>query len=400
MKFLKGLALSLLGFLLFLSLSIFGMAFTVNSTALNPKFITSELNKLDMSSLAKSFIDEQVRMGGLPQELGTSLADTITEFEPLVKEKIGDATYSIYDYLLGRRQSPDLALTFRNSFLGTDFIVSIVDKLDLAPLAKEFLTNQLAKDIPAEYKKYLNDSLDGIVLELKPWITEQVKIATDPVLDYLLGKSQTLNIVISLEPAKEIVKNNIKEAFLKSPPPEFAAVPPAELAQYFDQFYQGFSSQIPSSFDINESLIGTDVPVEIAQGLSQAEGQLEQARHYIGLFRVAYIALIAFMLLIVAGIILINRQVKAATRGLGTTFLTYGAFEYAGILIARYFETKYSRIWLPAPEVPPALATWIQQLMNDLIAPLAWLSLGFIIVGIALIVVSFVYKPRQSNGEN
>ena len=36
MKFLKGLGLTLLGFLLFLSLSIFSLAFLLNSTILNP----------------------------------------------------------------------------------------------------------------------------------------------------------------------------------------------------------------------------------------------------------------------------------------------------------------------------------------------------------------------------
>ena len=92
-KLLKALALGVLGFLLFFSLSIFGVAFTLNSTVLNPKFVTSELNKLDMSSLARSFIDERVKGGELPQELGTSLTDTITRVEPLVKEKTGDAKH-------------------------------------------------------------------------------------------------------------------------------------------------------------------------------------------------------------------------------------------------------------------------------------------------------------------
>ena len=60
MNFLKGLALGLLGVILFLSLTVFGLAFMVNSTALSPKFITSELDKLDVSSLAEELITEQM----------------------------------------------------------------------------------------------------------------------------------------------------------------------------------------------------------------------------------------------------------------------------------------------------------------------------------------------------
>ena len=52
MKVLKGLALSLLGTLLFLSLAVFGLVLTINQTILNPDFVVSQVNKLDISSLA------------------------------------------------------------------------------------------------------------------------------------------------------------------------------------------------------------------------------------------------------------------------------------------------------------------------------------------------------------
>ena len=46
MGFLKGLAIALLSFLLFLCLSLFGIAFLVNQTILNPGFISSELDEV------------------------------------------------------------------------------------------------------------------------------------------------------------------------------------------------------------------------------------------------------------------------------------------------------------------------------------------------------------------
>ena len=52
MNFLKGLALSLLSFLFLLSLSIFGLALTLNQTILNPDFTISEVDRLDIPSLA------------------------------------------------------------------------------------------------------------------------------------------------------------------------------------------------------------------------------------------------------------------------------------------------------------------------------------------------------------
>jgi len=60
MKVLKGLALSLLSFLLFLSLSIFGLALTLNLTILNPDFTVSELDRLDIPSLTKDLLSQQI----------------------------------------------------------------------------------------------------------------------------------------------------------------------------------------------------------------------------------------------------------------------------------------------------------------------------------------------------
>ncbi|MFH0768685.1 MAG: hypothetical protein V1932_03850, partial [Chloroflexota bacterium] len=92
------------------------------------------------------------------------------------------------------------------------------------------------------------------------------------------------------------------------------------------------------------------------------------------------------------GIILIHHQVKGATRSLGTTFLTYGAFEYAGIFIAKYFAGTQLKL----PDIPQSLQAWVPQFFNDLMAPLQTFSLVLLVGGAVLIIISFVYKPRQA----
>ncbi len=389
MKFLKNLALSLLSLLLFLSLSIFGLMFMINQTALNPNFIISELNRLDISSLVKeTIIIEQPSSGDLP----TQLVSIIPQIEPLVKEKTGVAIHSVYDYLLGKSPNIDLALTLRNSLLSKDFAISVVDKLDISSLASDFLRQEFIKQIPAEMRQYItSETLDKVISKLKPLLVEQINTAADPILDYVVGKRQSFNIVISLEPAKTSLEGTLREAFLKSPPPELAGVPQAELERYFDQFYGELAAQMPSTLEINQSILGTNAPAKITQALTETEQALKQARKFISLFQLIYKALIGFMVLAVLCIILLRRQVKSATRGLGTTFLTYGAFEYAGIFVAKYFVgTK-----LPLLEIPPSLQTWMPQFFDNLLAPLEMFSLSLLIGGIALIIVSFVYKSRQ-----
>ncbi|MFC1862214.1 hypothetical protein ACFLT4_03645 [Chloroflexota bacterium] len=388
MKFLKSLAISLLGLLLFLSLSIFGLAITLNNTVLNPDFVTSELDSLDVSSLATEVVSGQAPQG----ELGTALINTIPKVEPLLKERLSAATYSIYDYLLGKRQNPELALTLKNSFLTTGFVASAMDNLDISSLASGFIRQKLAEKIPEEFMKYVTGYLDDAITKTEPLIKEEIVNASGPVFDYLLGESQSLDVVIPLEPIKQSLRDNLKEAFLQSPPSEFAQVPPALLELAFNQFYGLFATQIPSTFELDESTLDTEIPANIAMAVVQGEEALVQAREYVSYFQLGYKLLIGFMVLLILGIILIYHEVKGATRTLGSTFLTFGAFNYAGILIAKYFTGTQ----LQLPEIPASLQTWITQLSLGLMAPMETLSLGLAIGGVALIIVSFVYKPRQS----
>jgi len=107
-------AIGFLSFLLFVSLSGFGLAFTINQTALNPDFLVSRLNTLDVSSLAEEVMREQVPeevVSIVPAELIDGvLDDVITELEPWLREQMSAAIYTGYDYLLGRSENLSLVI--------------------------------------------------------------------------------------------------------------------------------------------------------------------------------------------------------------------------------------------------------------------------------------------------
>ncbi len=498
MKFLKGLALTLLSFFLLLSLSIFSLAFLLNSTVLNADFITSELDRLEVSSLVEEAISEQMPAEEFPEELSAALVNTITKLEPVVKEQVNAAIYSTYDYLLGKRENPELAQTLRNTFLSSDFVVSLMDELDIASLAEEIISEQMpAEEFPEELRAALvntitklepqikeqasaaadpifayllgksqsldlaqtlrntflssefvaslvdeldiaslageflseqltepisgaipeeldflveaagdtlAEALSDTLTELEPWLKEQLIANADPILDYLLGESQSLSIAIPLEPVMEILEDTAKEAFLESAPPLLQST----LEQLLDELFGEFAEMLPATFVIDESLIGTELPAEfaatiaeaeeslaqarqdIAASIAEAEQGLEQGREYVSYFQLGYNLLIVFMLLLIIGIVLIHRQVKGATRGLGITFLTFGAIELIGIFVAKYFaELQLAQL----PPMPTILQAWLPQFLNNFLAPLQVLSIGLVAGGIALIVASFVY-PR------
>ena len=293
MNLLKGLAIGLLSFLLLLSLSIFGVAFLLNQTILNPGFVSSEINKLDVPLLAEEFLSEQIPEEDFPEEFGDVLVNTITDLEP--------------------------------------------------------------------------------------WMQQQVTDGINASYDYLTGSSQSLSVVISLDPVKETLRDNLWQAFLLSLPPELSGAPPAEIALYFDDFYQGFSEQIPSTYEVSES----SLPPEVLS-------ILEQVRQVINYFQTGYKFLIGFMLLLIVGIVLIDHRVRGATRKLGAIFLPEGVLMLAGVFIAKYsVGTQIAKF-----DIPSYLEEWLPQIVSDFIAPLLTLGIGLLVGGVVLLIVSFVYKRQ------
>ena len=395
MKFLKGLAIGLLSSLLFLSLSIFGTLFLLNQTVLNPNFVTSQLDKIDVAALVEEIISEQEDEEAFSEELETALVDTIARLEPVIKEGIGDAVEPIYDYLKGKSESIDLASIIRANLLSSEVVASLVDELDIASLATEIINEQIPEDIPEDLE-FLVEDVDDIIAELEPTIKEELIAASDPILDYLVGESQNVSIEISLEPIVAELEDTLKETLLESPPAELAGLSPAELEQYFDEYFGEMVEMIPSTIELDETTFSSEFPTQIAEALEAAEEGLEQAKKYVGYFQLGYKLLIGFIVLLTAGIVLLNRQVRSATRKVGIIFLTYGVLWFAGILVAKYFIKKAQ---LPWAEVAPSLEAQLPRLVNDFSASLQWFSLGLLIGGVALLIVSFVYKPRQQQDE-
>ena len=392
MSFLKGLGVSILSFLLFLSLSVFGLAFALNSTVLSADFATSELNKLDVSAIVEDVFVEQNPEEGLESALVTA----ISEAEPIIKEQVNVAIYEIYDYLKGKTEDLDLALTLKNTVLSSDFMVSVVDELDMSSIVKEPLSDKIAKEIPADSQyitQYLDDSLDEVITELKPWMKQQISAAAGPLTDYLLGNSQSFNVAISWGPVIESLRDHLQSAFLQSPPPEFAMLSRAQLEQKFTELYQQFSAQMPSTFTLDESLFG-DTPPNLADGLAEAEKALGNARQYVHYFQLGYPLLIVFMVLLVAGIALINRNVRVTTRSLGVTALIDGVIGFVGIVVGgKFLESLLAQI-----DAPASLQAWMPQLAGDLLSPMKMFSIGVMVAGVVLIIVSIVYRRKASSG--
>ena len=93
---------------------------------------------------------------------------------------------------------------------------------------------------------FIKEAMYGVISDQEPWLKEQLNTAIYSGYDYFLGKSEKLNIVISLEPLKASLRDSLWQAFKQNLPPELSGLSQDQLKPYFDQYYQEFAGQIPS----------------------------------------------------------------------------------------------------------------------------------------------------------
>ena len=156
------------------------------------------------------------------------------------------------------------------------------------------------------------------------------------------------------------------------------------LLPYFNEYYDDIVKEVPSKIIINEH----EIIISEDNIVTLDTDTLESARKWVGVFNTVYYALIGFMVLLVAGIILIHLNVKGATRSIAKTFLIYGISEFVAVMVARYVVPNF----LPTSDLPVSLQNFIDDAYASVVSPLMWFSLGILIAGVALLLASIFYR--------
>lgn len=356
----KALGNVILSFLLLVSLSIFGIAFLINSTLLNPDFITGQVDKLDMNTIARNYVEEQIGKD-MPQEaefLNEALYDVVADQEPWLKEQMNQAVHAGYDFLLAKSDRIEISIPL------DDLKANVRDSLWRT--LQKYL-KQDASLIPEDLLvPYLVDNFEELASKIPEQLlpSEVIGLTGSRLETYLRQNYQEVTDILQI--ALQV--------------PGLSGWLLGQIEPYFDQYYNDFVEDFPDSQVIDED----EIPADVMRAL-------ETARESIGYFYIGYYALIAFMILLVAGLILINRDLKDSCRALGMVFLVYGVVEFAVVLFVRYFDfMKFVQ------DIPLSMETWLSNLIKDSLLPLQWFSLGILVLGAALVLVSIIYK-RQTD---
>jgi len=393
MNALKVIGAILLSLVLLLALCIFGAALTMKMTAFNASFITSLVDDIPLIDI----IEEAAQQGETenPEQFDI-IKEALTENETAIKQRIIMLIDDIYDYLNSKTDDLDLAQALGDSIFNAGFAISIINNTDLTPLLEQAIENLIAEGgLPAgtSYDEYIDD----IAADIEPWAKEQAGIVIPPVLDYVLGNSDTFSVSVSLDELKQILKENLKQSFLASPPPKYQGLSQAELGQTFDALFEQYSGEIPSSYVFDEQLFTSEDGTSMTIDVSELEQGLRDSKKGIVIFNIAFIALIVLIILLIAGIILIYRDIKWSALNLGVVSFVFGA----GLMVF-YFSSQWMiRDFLAQQEIASnsAIRDWLTSMSDGTLFPMLIQFICFIAIGIALLVIYFVYRRRQHQDE-
>jgi hypothetical protein len=271
-----------------------------------------------------------------------------------------------------------LIITLNLTVLNADFVTDELEKLDVYPVIIE----QAETMIPGQ--QYIDSAtVDEIVADLTPWFKEQADTVIHGVYDYVKG-DQALSVNISLEPVRDEVKEKVRQAALNMLPPEYQGASQSVIDAFMSQIYAGVDAVIPANFQLNESVVGSEVMA-----------QLQQAKEIIGYIETAYSYLIAGAVLLVLLIALAHWwQPKPIARSIGITFILVGVVCILGPLLDTLIIRVLSQA-LSSVGVLSGLQDKLPQLASDLIAPIRAYGIGFLGSGIVLVAISFLFRSSQ-----
>ncbi len=271
-----------------------------------------------------------------------------------------------------------LIICLNLTILNPDFVTAELQKLDVYSTVIE----QAKTRLPSQ-QFISTETVDELVSELTPWFEEQADAVIHAVYAYL-EEDRQLEANISLEPVRAAVKEKITEAVTNSPPPELQGASQSQIDAYMSQVYAGIDNVIPPSFVLDEGVAG-----------SQVMTQLEQAKQIVGYIETAYRYLIAAAILLVLLIALAHWwQPKPITRSIGITFILVGVACILVPLLDYLIIQVLSQV-IGSSGVLSGLQAKLPQLAADLTAPVRTYGIGFLISGIALIVISVLFGAKQ-----
>jgi hypothetical protein len=258
-------------------------------------------------------------------------------------------------------------LALNQTVLNSDHVATrVVDEMDIAGAAHNWLSKNVAPDKP-----FVAEAIELGVINLEPAIKNAMRSGLSSIYEFMLDRLEKGTLVEMVASQRSLTNdvvtnmNSILDLPVLTPVTGLLGVDVDSVQKYTDL------DEINAYFDALDSM-------------AQARAAFIAARN-------SLVPLIIFMVLLIIGIVLIARQVKFTTLELGIIFIACGAIELIGSLTGKGYITSA----LADLDMPQFLQNALQQINSDFTTVLMAFSLSMLFCGAVLLVVYFLYKPRQ-----
>ena len=360
MGFLKGLAVSILSLILFLTLGIFSIAYMLHGTVLDSGFVLEQVDKIPISDIAgdvsEAFIGEQLSQE-MPFVKDVAL-NVLEKQEPWIKKEIKAAVNTGYDYLMD--ETDELNIVIPLSELKENLKNSLWEETIL------YLKEQTEGMTEAEISDYLQNIVRQIPADILP-----PDLAALPNNLRNLAVEQYLRDLVGLNKIMDL-------------PPEITTPILNQAKTYFDRFLEDFTNQMPDTYTLNESTLSRDTM-----------DSLQKAKTAVGIFQTYYPWMIVLMVVLAVLIFLVNMNIRATARALGTNLLIFGIIDLVGVILMKVLPIMDWASSFVNQDIPASLNTWVSGLISDVSSVALPLSIGLLAAGIVLLVVSFIIPKKE-----
>ncbi|AKG53149.1 hypothetical protein DGWBC_0466 [Dehalogenimonas sp. WBC-2] len=388
MAFLKGLALAVIGFFLFVSLSALGAGVSVNLTVLNPGFINGQIKNLDLPDVIREAVLDNGAANDAPQAIRNFLKDGLPEYSNELKEAAAAAVNRFYDYLLDRTDTLDLQDTLGETVFAPELIYSLAEKIDWPDMAEELMKENVGQNVDPVFI-YLIDYIDDAAVKMEAWANVALRDIVPPLQQYLLGSTDSLDIHVPLDEPFTTLYVTLFDVYTAFPPPELSGLTPNQkIAAFNEFFYFQLTAGWPDAIEIDSSFFA-GAPESLNHGLVDLKGEIERLKGYVGDYWLVFYGLILFVVLLIGLAYLVLRDKREIFLYCGSVFFAFGLVGFVGIMVANAVigvNTDFGN-------VPSAFQLWLPGLVESALRPFLIFSIFAGALGISAIITSLVLPP-------
>jgi hypothetical protein len=196
MKVIKALAIGLLSLILFLSLFVFAITFTMKQTALNPAYAAKIINDINFSQAIQETINQRVSSGSISPQIQTALTDSLQNMEPVIKQQVILAIENAYASVKRQGAAPNLENTLSNSLVNPQFVADLMAKIDLSQLLDPEVEQQMGTR--TGLSQDFQSALVNAINESAPALKQQIVNAAGPICQYLTSQTSSLDLQSTL----------------------------------------------------------------------------------------------------------------------------------------------------------------------------------------------------------